>query len=89
MLEEKLDAVLAHLARMDKRDRLRTWGGLLRGIIAVIPLFLFLWSSVYLYQHGKEIISLIASESAKQAAQYSQGQGESLLQRMQNMLPHK
>lgn len=85
-MEQRLDAILFHLQRMDRRDRLRTWGGFLRSLIALVPLLLFLWSSWYFYEHANEIISKIAEESAKQAAKYTQDQSAALLQQF---LPKK
>lgn len=78
--EELLADILQHMENMDKRDRLRTWGSTLKGILSLIPMILFLYSAWYLYQHGDEVLSQIASEAAKQAAKVTQDSTNSLLE---------
>ena len=63
---------------MDKRDRLRTWGGLIRSIIALIPVVLILWSAWYFYAHGAEFMKMISDQAAKSAAEFTKNQGNSL-----------
>lgn len=70
--DEKLDQIVEYLHQMNNRDRLRTIGGTVRGMLALIPLLLFLWSAWYFYLHGTEIIKMITDESVKSAATYSQ-----------------
>ena len=53
---------------MDKRDRLRTWGGFLKGIISIIPVAVFIFGLWYFSQHGDEIMAKIARQAAEQAA---------------------
>jgi len=66
--EDKLDAILVHLQNLDRRDRLRTWGGFFRGIISILPVLVFLYAAWYTTQHFNEILQTIASETAKQTA---------------------
>ncbi|HVW66831.1 MAG TPA: hypothetical protein VHA78_03815 [Candidatus Peribacteraceae bacterium] len=70
--DEKLDQIVEYLRQMNNRDRLRTIGGTFRGLLALIPLLIFLWSVWYFYLHGTEIIKMITDESVKSAATYSQ-----------------
>lgn len=65
--EDKLDLIVRHLERMDKRDRLRTWGGFFRTIIGFIPLVIFLFSAWYFYNNADEILKKITAEAAEQA----------------------
>ena len=87
-LEDKLDAILLHLEHLDRRDRLRTWGGLIRSLIVVIPTLVFLWGTWYAATHADEIIKKIAEESAKQAAKYTEQQSESFMKRVQGLIPN-
>ncbi len=66
--EEKLDAILQHIKNLDRRDRLRTWGGFFRSIITIIPVIVFLYASWYVTQHAGEIMQSIAAEAAQQTA---------------------
>lgn len=72
-IEEKLDLMLLYMHRMDKRDRLRTIGGFVHGLLALIPIILVVWSAWYFYAHGTEFMEQITREAVKQSAEYSQG----------------
>jgi hypothetical protein len=76
--DDRLDVIITFLHRMDRRDRLRTIGGSVRGMLSLIPMLLFLWSAWYLYEHGDELLTKIAQESAKQAVQSQQEMGTML-----------
>ena len=86
---EKLDAIIAHLDRMDRRDRLRTWGSFIRTLISLVPMLLFLWSLWYFASHVDDIIKKITQESAKAAAQYTEDKSGELMKQIQNMLPKR
>lgn len=78
-VEAQLSEILEHLRRMDARDRLRTWGGFVRGIIAIVPLILLLWSAWYFVEHGAEMMKMIADTAASSAAEYTKSQGQSMV----------
>lgn len=80
--EEQLGEILEHLRRMDARDRLRTWGGFIRGIIAIVPLILLLWSAWYFVEHGAELMKMVADTAASSAAEYTKSQGQGLYEQM-------
>jgi hypothetical protein len=65
--EDKLDIIINHLARMDKRDRLRMWGGAFKGALAIIPAIAFVYGMYYFYLHGDEVMAKIAKVAAEQA----------------------
>ena len=65
--DQKLDAIVRHLERLDKRDRLRTWGGFVRAILGFIPLVIFIVSTWYLYNHADDILKKITEQAAEQA----------------------
>lgn len=66
--EEKLDLIATYLERMDRRDKMRMWGGMIRSIIALIPIIFFLWSTWYVFMHFDDIISTVVQQTAEQAA---------------------
>ncbi len=68
-VEDKLDFIIMYLERMDKRDRLRTWGGFIRGLLGLIPLAIMLASVWYLINHGDEFLQKITEQAARQAMQ--------------------
>lgn len=76
--EKMLQEIIEHLRRMDARDKLRTWGGFVRGIIAIVPLILLLWSAWYFVQHGEELMKTVANTAASSAAEYTKNQGSGL-----------
>lgn len=88
-VSEKLDVVIMYLQKMDKRDRIRTWGGFARGMISLIPMLFFIWSIWYFAAHGDEIIKKITDESAKAATRYTQDQSGELMKQLQNIMPKK
>lgn len=78
-VETQLDEILMHLRKMDKRDRIRTWGGFVRSLIALVPLVLVLWSGWYFAQHWDEIMKKVADTAASSAAEYTKKQSQGML----------
>ena len=78
-MEEKLDLIIEHLYNLDRRDRLRTYGGFLRAMLSLIPLIIFLWSTWYIIEHGEELMKRITMEAASSAAEYTKGSGQGVL----------
>lgn len=62
-----------YLYQMNRRDRLRTIGGTIKGLILLVPTVLLVVSAWYFYKHSDEIIKGIAANAAEQATKYSQG----------------
>ncbi len=81
-VETQLEEILEHLRRMDARDKLRTWGGFIRGIIAIVPIILLLWSSWYFVKHGPELMKMISDTAASSAAQFTEGRIQSAADQM-------
>jgi preprotein translocase subunit SecY len=69
--DDKLDQIIHYLHQMDRRDRMRTIGGTVRSVIALIPLLLFLLSVWYIYTNGTSLLQMVTEEAAKQAAKYA------------------
>ncbi|MFA7681733.1 MAG: hypothetical protein WCX61_01760 [Candidatus Peribacteraceae bacterium] len=84
--EEKLEEILLHLRRLDKRDRLRTFGGFFKGLISLIPIIVLVWSLWYMYQYGDQLLEKISASAAKQAAIVTEQQKDSLINKFQNYL---
>jgi len=82
-LEDKVDLIIRHLQRMDRRDRLRTWGGFFRSLIGFIPIIIFVFAAWYMYMYGDQLLEKIAQQAAKQAAEITQQNAEVLLQKTQ------
>ncbi len=90
-IENKLDEIIEHLRKLDARDRLRTWGGLLKTLITIIPIILLLWSTWYFITHGQELMKMLSDQAASSAAQYTKTQSESLYDQLmkQYSVPQK
>ncbi|MBU2213608.1 hypothetical protein KKC44_02485 [Patescibacteria group bacterium] len=84
--EEKLDAILGHLAAMDRRDRLRTIGGFIKSIITIIPVIILVASVWYAYKYGDQLLEKIAQQAAKQAAIVTEQQGSAVIQQFQDLI---
>ncbi|MBM3227835.1 hypothetical protein FJZ27_03165 [Candidatus Peribacteria bacterium] len=79
--EQRLDQIVSILERMNKRDKLRTWGGFVRGILHLIPIVILIGSVWFTYAHWDEVLTQITKAAAEQsAAMMRQSAGE--LQRM-------
>lgn len=82
-VEEKLDVIIMHLDRIDRRDRMRMWGGYLHSVFTLIPLIFFIWSTWYIYAHFNDIMGAMMQQAARSAAE-STGQGyEDFLKQLQ------
>ena len=75
----ELREIKEYLHEMNRRDRVRTIGGTIRGLIMLIPTILIIWSAWYFYQNSSEILKSIAASAAEQASKYSQGSMNELL----------
>ncbi|MSR67796.1 hypothetical protein EXS65_03165 [Candidatus Peribacteria bacterium] len=73
-LEQKLDRIVLHLERLDKRDKMRTIGGGIRFFVNLIPLALFLGGGWYFINHTEEFMKMIADQAASSAAEYTKNQ---------------
>lgn len=73
--EARLNTIVDILERMNSRDRWRTAGGFVRSLISLIPMALFVWSTVYFFLHSDEIMKKIVSLSAEAAVQSQQAGG--------------
>jgi hypothetical protein len=72
LIEEKLNAILETLERLDRRDRWRTMGGFLRTIIGLIPLAIFLWFLWYGVTYSDQILEKLISMTAEQVNKTAQ-----------------
>ena len=78
-IEKKLDTIIEHLEKIDARDRLRMWGGFIRGCIAIVPIAFLVWSSWYFVQHGADLMKQITDIAASSAAKYTQTSGQGMV----------
>ncbi len=81
-IEKKLDAILFHMERMDRRDRWRTFGGFFRSIISLIPIIILVWSTWYFIVHKDEIFRDIIKMSAQATMDSARNIEPASIQRM-------
>lgn len=82
-VEEKMDVIIAHLERIDRRDRMRMWGGVFHSILTIVPIVFFAWSTWYLYAHFDEVMGAMMRQAGASAAA-STGQGyEDIMKQIQ------
>ncbi len=82
----QLTEILEVLRRMDKRDRLRTWGAFFRSILHLIPLILIIWSTWFAYAHWDELLKEISKAAAESSAAVMQSQGSSFSKQLQEQM---
>jgi len=80
--DDKLDLIVEYLRRMDVRDRRRQIAGFFRGLLALIPTALFLWSIWYLYQHGDDLLKELTKQAAEQARIVTEQQGSGFMEQL-------
>jgi cadmium resistance protein CadD (predicted permease) len=85
--DDKLDIIVEFLRRMDKRDRLRIWGGFFRGLLGLIPLAVMLFSVWYVYEHGDELLQKITQQAAKEAAAMTSDSAQDILKQFEVIFP--
>jgi hypothetical protein len=83
ILDEKLDTIIAYMHRAERRDRIRSLGAFVHSMFSLIPILLLIWSAVYFYQHGTDLIKQITSEAVRQSAEYTQ---DSLMDQFNNYI---
>ncbi len=86
-MTETLHRILDNLERMDKRDRLRTWGGFVRSLLSLIPLAIFIVSTWYLYRNMDDILTKITKQAAQSAAEYSKSSSKEFIDSIKGMIP--
>jgi len=79
--EATLELILHRVEEMNRRDKLRTWGAFVRGLLGIIPLAVFLASLWYVYNNGEALLEKMAQQAAKQAAIYTQEQADGMMER--------
>ncbi|MBU0767004.1 hypothetical protein KKF55_04470 [Patescibacteria group bacterium] len=85
-IEEKLDVIIDHLEAMDHRDRLRTIGGTIKGMISMIPIIILVGSMWYFYKYGDQLLEKIAQQAAKQAAIVTEQKGSAVIQKFEDLM---
>lgn len=86
-VDDKMDIIIEHLHRMDKRDRLRTWGGFFKGILGLIPIVVMLISIWYVFEHGDELLQKITQQAAKEAAAMTGNSAGELMKQIELVFP--
>jgi hypothetical protein len=84
--DQKLDRIIDILELMNKRDKLRTWGGFVRSLLHLIPLILVLWSAWFAYAHWEELLKQISRSAAESSAAVMQSQGNDFNKQLQEQM---
>ena len=84
--DQKLDRIVDILELMNKRDKMRTWGGFVRNILHFIPLIILIWSVWFTYAHWDEMLLEISRSAAEQSAAMMQRTGSGWSQQFQNQI---
>lgn len=71
-VDDKLDAIIEELRKINKRERWRMVGGSLRSIIGLLPIIIMLAGAWYAFEYSDQILEKISAAAAKQAAAITQ-----------------
>lgn len=82
-VEDKLDEILAFMHRAERRDRIRTVGSTIKGVLSIIPIAVLLGSLWYFYENGEEVMNTLMDKTIQKSAEYSQ---ESLLDQLEGYM---
>ena len=82
--EQKLDIIIGYLDAMNRRDKLRTTGASIRGMLGPIPLLFFTWSIWYTIYHGSELLQQITPQAANAAAEATKNNSKGMLDDLLN-----
>ncbi|OIO53041.1 hypothetical protein AUJ46_06020 [Candidatus Peregrinibacteria bacterium CG1_02_54_53] len=69
---DALEEILTILRRMDRREKLRTIGGFIRGIFSLIPIVIVIFFTWYTIKYGDQLLQKITSMAAEQAGRVAQ-----------------
>ena len=83
-IESKLDEIVEHLRRLDRRDRMRTIGGAIRSVISLCWIVLLLWSSWYFIVNWPTIMKEITTQAASSAADFTKQNTKSVYDQILN-----
>lgn len=70
--DDKLDAIIKELQKINARERLRMVSGFFRGIIGLLPIIIMLIGAWYAYVYSDQLLEKIAAAAAAQAASFAQ-----------------
>ncbi len=59
--KELLEKIITHLEHIDRRDRIRLWGGFVRSLLSLIPTIIFLWTLWYVSENTDALLRKIAN----------------------------
>ncbi len=84
--DDKLDIIIAHLERFEKREKLKMWGGFIRNLIALIPIIIFLAATWYTVTNADKLLQKITSLAAEQAARVASQNANGLIDQFNNFI---
>jgi hypothetical protein len=87
LVEQRLDAMLAILRKMDARDKWRMVGSSVRSVISLIPIVIFAISTLYFYWYGEDLIKMIITETTQQTLEATSQGGNAALESILKNLP--
>ena len=87
--EDKLDVIIMHLEKMDRRDRLRMIGGFFRSILGLIPIALTIFALWYTFKHGDELLEKITKQAAQEAANITTNRAGDFVRQLETVFPKK
>lgn len=78
--DERLDIIIEYMRRMDRREKMRSAGAFVSGMIRLVPIAIFLWGSWFFYLHGDSVIQNITEQAARQAAKIAGENANTMVQ---------
>lgn len=66
-VEDKLDAIIGYLHRIDRRDRARMIGSVIHSMIWLASILLLVWSTWYFIAYGPQLIEDMTKQMINQS----------------------
>jgi len=85
-VEEYLEEIVYRLERLDKRDKMRTYGSVFKSAIMVIPTVVLLLSLWYVYERGDDLLQQIIDRTMSAAASQTQSQSQDFIRQLQQYM---
>lgn len=85
-IEDKVDELIGILEHMNRRDKLRTVGGFVRGLIGIIPVLFVVYSFWYFYNNFDALLDTMTKKAAEQAIKLNGSASEDIVNRYKEIL---
>jgi hypothetical protein len=81
---ERLDEISMHMKRLDTRDRWRTAGSTIRGVLSFVPFLISVWFAWYLYAHFDDVMRSAMRAAAEHTMEATKNGSNTLMDQLKS-----